>query len=215
MSPFLYHLLFSLKQSDCLLNSWKFVYLIGPPAFILLLLKWEQIRWNFFIKHKIINTAMTPIFITSLPLTVCGVKGESGFCQRLSVCMYATLPLLHCMAKRKFIHISRHWHWPIRTGGKSKNTGGPKVNDGFLFLVLLSFLFLWMLKGIDITNCIFLKHGLQFFPLSIQILSSANLSSVTDTSHVELEKTAIYRVTFNFEVNGFTGFSLIYNSVFT
>ena len=128
----------------------KFVYLIDPSGnyrislflFILLLLKWEQIRWNFFIKHKIINTAMTPIFITSLPLTVCGVKGESGFCQRLSVCM----PLLHCMAKRKFIHISRHWHWPIRTGGRSKNMGGPKVNDGFLFLVLLSFLFLWMLK---------------------------------------------------------------------
>ena len=36
---------------------------------------------------------MTPIFITSLPLTVCGVKGESGFCQRLSVCMYATAAL--------------------------------------------------------------------------------------------------------------------------
>lgn len=55
------------------------VYLIGPPG-------------NY--------RSWLHLFITSL----CGVKGESGFCQRLSVCM----PLLHCMAKRKFIHISRH-----------------------------------------------------------------------------------------------------------
>ena len=90
------------------------------------------------IKNKIINTAMTPIlFITylhcSLPLTVCGVNGESGFCQRLSVCM----PLLHCMAKRKFIHISRHWHWPIRTGGGSKNLGEPLMNFRFPLLNLV------------------------------------------------------------------------------
>ena len=43
---------------------------------------------------------------------------------------------VHCMAKRKFIHISRHWHWPIRTDGRSKNLG-EIIDSRFLFLILV------------------------------------------------------------------------------
>ena len=80
---------------------------------------------------------MTPIFITSLPLTVCGVKGESGFCQRLSVCMYTTAALYG--KTEIYSHFSALTLANQNRRKVQKYGGGPKVNDGFLFLVLLSF----------------------------------------------------------------------------